>query len=66
MNLTPDNLTPDLKVLCKIGSIVRHCEEALSPNDHVYDATALKTLLEDQDVQDWLKEMDKAALIPVK
>lgn len=61
-----DPLKPSISTLCKIGSIVQHTEELLSPNGHAFDKTALESLLKDTEVKQWLKEMDKMALIPKK
>lgn len=58
--------TPSLQVLVKLGSIAVHAEELLSPKAHHFDRLALESLLDDPDVQLWLAEMHKAALLPVK
>jgi len=59
-------LTPDTATLCKLGSIVVHAEELLSPFGHTFDKHALDQLLSDPDVKQWLKGMRKLALIPEK
>ena len=57
---------PSLSLLVKLGSIVVHADEMLSPKGHVYDRLALQQAIADTEVQEWLKEMDKMALLPVK
>ena len=61
-----DPLQPDAALLCKLGSIVVHIDEMISSQGHPFDREALRSLLEDQEVQSWLKEMDKLALVPRK
>ena len=62
-----DPLKPDLGLLCKLGSIAVHVEEAtLYAGGHAVDIAALESLISDQEVVDWLVEMDKLALIPKK
>lgn len=58
--------TPTPALLSKVGSIVRHAEEFLSPGGHHLDAEAVKTLLADPEVVDWLAAMDDLALLPEK
>ncbi len=59
-------LTPPVTVLVKLGSIAVHTEEMMSAKGHRYDALALVSLLEDQEVLDWLAQMDAMAMIPKK
>lgn len=59
-------LKPEATLLCKLGSIVIHAEEMLSNKGHSFDVKALKGLLEDEEVQEWLKEMDRLVLLPKK
>jgi hypothetical protein len=59
-------LKPELTLLVKLGSIAVHADEMLSPNSHQFDVAAMQTLLEDLEVKEWLKEMQKMALVPVK
>lgn len=56
---------PNTATLCKLGSIVRHTQELLSPGGHEVDRIALSNLLDDADVVHWLEDMDAAALLPV-
>jgi hypothetical protein len=59
-------LNPSPAVLAKIGSIVVHVDEALSPDGHSFDFTALRALIADPEVQDWLTGMSAMALVPRK
>lgn len=61
---TPLNPAPQL--LTKLGSIVVHVEEMLSPHGHAVDKLAIEPLLRDSDVQHWLRQMQELALVPVK
>jgi hypothetical protein len=51
-------------LLCKLGSIVVHADEARSPGGHQFDLVALDTLLKDPEVKDWIKAM--GTLLPLK
>jgi len=51
-------------MLCKLGSIVVHAEEFLSPTGHHLDLTAMRTLFEDKEVRQWIKDM--GPMLPVK
>lgn len=59
-------LQPEVRLLVKLASIAIHAEEMMSASGHHFDAVVLKQLLADREVTDWLKEMDKLALIPKK
>ncbi len=59
-----DPLKPSLGLLCKLGSIVVHFDEALSDKRHRFDVLAAKPLLSDPEVQEWIKAM--GPLMPVK
>ena len=59
-------LAPDSATLCKLGSIIVHVEELLSPFGHQFDKAALDQLLRDPDVVQWLKGMRTLALVPEK
>lgn len=65
MNEKPDPVSPNLSLLVKLGSVVAHVEELLSPDGHEYDKTAIRTLLEDSEVREWMATMTKMAFIPV-
>ena len=59
-------LKPPASLLCKLGSIAVHVDEGLSAKGHEFDFVALKGLLEDPEVAEWLKQMDKLAFVPKK
>ena len=61
-----DMLKPSVPLLVKLGSIVVHSDELLSPSGHDFDRIALKALMDDPEVKDWLQAMGKAAMLPVK
>jgi hypothetical protein len=60
-----DALNPPPAVLAKIGSLAVHMDELISDGHH-FDRIAIESLLRDDDVQAWLKEMDALSLIPKK
>lgn len=52
---------------CKLGSIVVHLEECfVEDRGHPLDLEALKPLLTDPEVNEWLTAMSEQALLPVK
>lgn len=53
-----------LSLAVKLGSIVVHADEATGPMAHPYDVVALRRLLEDPEVMEWLKAM--GPLVPLK
>ena len=53
-------------LLVKLGSIVVHTEEYLSPNGHELDQVAITSLLADPEVVNWLKAMRRLSLLPLK
>ena len=59
-------LHPSVGLLCKLGSIIVHAEEAASPDGHPFDNIALRSLTTDPEVLQWLAVMRKAAFLPVK
>lgn len=60
-------LQPSATILVKLGSIAVHAEEYLySPGSHAFDKIALDQLLQDPEILEWLKEIGKLALLPVK
>lgn len=59
-------LKPTTSLLCKLASIAVHVDEATSQDGHEFDIVALKSLLMDAEVMEWLKQMDEMALIPKK
>lgn len=59
-------LAPSVSLLVKLGSIAVHADELLSPNCHHFDVAAMRSLLEDSEVVEWLQQMQKTAFLPVK
>ena len=59
-------LSPSAGLLCKLGSIVVHTDEMLSPGGHAFDRVALETLIRDPAVQEWIEQMGRMAMVPVK
>jgi hypothetical protein len=59
-------LQPNPTVLIKLGSIAVHMDEMLSEKGHAFDVETIRALLNDEEVKDWLAEMDKLALLPRK
>ncbi len=57
-------LKPSLELLVKLGSAVVHAQELLSPKGHHFDRAALDTVLNDSEVQQWIKDM--GVYMPVK
>lgn len=64
--MSDNPLEPSVSLLCKVGSIVGHLEEAMSTTGHEFDLVALKSGLRDPEVQRWLGAMGVRALIPLK
>ena len=63
---TYDPLRVGVSMAVKLGSIAVHAEELISPHAHQYDVAALRSLLEDAEVKQWLEAMGKMAFLPVK
>lgn len=61
-----DMLAPSASLLVKLGSIAVHADEFTSPDGHEFDLTAMRGLLNDPEVVEWLAKMTAAALVPVK
>lgn len=59
-------LKPPASLLCKLGSIAVHVDEALSSDGHLFDVFALRGLIDDPEVKGWLHDMDKMAFVPRK
>ena len=59
-------LSPSATLLCKLGSIVVHADELLSPAGHEFDRTVILSLLADPEVAQWLLDMNALAMLPVK
>lgn len=67
-----DPFTPTVSLLVKLGSIAVLVEEMREYNwdrqrdEWARDKQALEFVLNDSEVRDWLKTMDKMAMLPVK
>lgn len=59
-------LTPSASLLCKLGFIVVRVDELNSQMGHEFDRVALRGLLDDQEVMEWIDEMAKMAMVPKK
>jgi hypothetical protein len=65
-------LKPPLTVLCKLGSLAVHVEEARemaqAGNRHalVFDWGAIQSILNDAEVREWLASMDRDGFLPLK
>lgn len=59
-----DIYAPPIGLLCKLGSIVVHVDEGAGAGGHDFDWVAVRSLIADREVQDWLTGMDAAALLP--
>lgn len=56
-------LNPTLSLLSKLGSLAVYAEEMLGHEYHASERAAIQSLLEDEEVQQWLKEMHQLSLI---
>lgn len=61
-----DPLKPSATILIKLGSLAIHVEEFLSPKGCEFNKAALDSCLNDREVREWLKQMDKMAFLPLK
>jgi hypothetical protein len=59
-------LNPPATLLVKLGSALVHIEELHSAGGHEFDRAAFDAIMADDEVLEWLAEMDKAALLPLK
>lgn len=62
----PSPLVPSPSLLAKLGSIAVHAEELISSKGHSFDMEALKALLKDAEVRQWLDGMSALTLLPEK
>lgn len=58
------NISPSLA--SKLASIVVHADELLGPDSHQVDLKALRSAVQDAEVDGWIASMTAAALAPVK
>lgn len=61
-----DPFTPSPTLIAKVGSILVHVEEGSEEGGHHYDWVAVRSLLADRDVQEWLDGLRRHAMVPVK
>ena len=59
-------LTPSPQLLVKLGSLITHYQELTSIKGNYVDQTAIHSIEADEEVKEWLKEMNAAALLPKK
>jgi hypothetical protein len=64
MTKRPDPLKPSVSLLSKLGSIVVHADEATSAGRHEFDIVAIKSLLDNPEVKEWITAM--GVFMPVK
>ena len=64
--MRPETVRPPMTLLGKLGSIARHADEYLSPDGHQFDADTIRSLLADSEVVEWMEDMDKASMLPLK
>lgn len=50
----------------KLASIIVHADEWSSPDGHPFDAAAMRALIADREVVDWVNRITEAGLAPVK
>lgn len=55
-----------ISLLVKLGSLVVHTDEFLSPLGRPVDRTAVEQLLRDPEVTTWVAAMTKLAMLPVR
>lgn len=60
----PSFCTLTVTLAAKLAAVVVHTDEMLSADGHPFDKAALKTVLEDEEVAKWLR--DVGPLAPVK
>jgi hypothetical protein len=61
-----DPFNPGTSLLTKLGSALRHADEALGEGGQPVDKSAFFGILADPEVEEWMAAMDAAALLPVK
>lgn len=62
----PSTLSPGPALLCKLASLAVHIDELYSAGGHEFDRAAINSLVNDREVQQWLEEMTKLGMAPVK
>lgn len=61
-----DATKPSLSVIVKLGSIVVHVDELLSPDGRNLDKEVILNLMKDTEVKEWIAAATKAGFLPVK
>ena len=56
---------PSKTLLIKLGSIAVHSDEMITAG-HEFDVETIKSLLNDVEISESIREMDKLALLPKK
>lgn len=64
MSKQPNHLKPSVSLLSKLGSAIVHADEAMSTDGRNVDKEAFISVLNDPEVQEWIKGM--GVLLPVK
>lgn len=57
-------LKPTPQLLIKLGSIITHYKEYLSPDGRALDLDAVNALMDNEDVKEWMVGMDEMAFLP--
>ena len=66
MEQTIDELKPTPQLLIKLGSLIVHYEEWTSPFGHQLDKAAIDSIMGDEEVIQWIKQMNNNAFLPRK
>jgi hypothetical protein len=53
-------------LLCKLASLTVHVEEAIEADGNWFDYAAVKTLLADSELREWVREMTSLGMAPLK
>ncbi len=61
-----DPLDVPASLLCKLGSMMVHADEFLSPAGHDFDRIAMMALIGDPEVSAWVAAMTEKGFLPVK
>lgn len=61
-----DPFKPAVGLLAKLGSIAQHVDEVSGEKGHELDWVAIRSLLADHEVSQWMDGMHKHGLLPVK
>lgn len=56
----------NLALQAKLGSILIHVEEGLSATGSHFDWSTIEAMMNDTQVQTWLEDLRKLALLPVR